>query len=46
VELTAGSAKVLITAFRDRVLRVRLAPNGNFPKEFSWAVSNRRNLLS
>ena len=46
VELTAGSAKVRITAFRDRVVRVRLAPNGNFPKEFSWAVSNRRNLLS
>src|SRR5258708_25977064 len=37
-ELTAGAAKVRITAFRDGVFRVRLAPNGNFPKDFSWAV--------
>jgi alpha-glucosidase len=38
VELTAGSAKVRITAFRDGVLRVRVAPQGNFPQDFSWAV--------
>ncbi len=38
VELTAGAAKVRITAFRDGVFRVRLAPDGNFPKDYSWAV--------
>jgi alpha-glucosidase len=38
VELTAGSAKVRITAFRDGVIRVRLAPQGAFAKDFSWAV--------
>jgi alpha-glucosidase len=38
VELTAGAAKVRITAFRDGIFRVRVAPDGNFPKDFSWAV--------
>src|SRR5713101_7724538 len=38
VELTAGTAKVRITAFREGVFRVRDAPNGTFPKDFSWAV--------
>ena len=38
VELSAGSAKLLITAFRDGIVRVRLAPQGNFPKDLSWAV--------
>src|ERR1700721_1398558 len=38
VELTAGSAKVRITVFRDGVIRVRLAPQSSFPKDFSWAV--------
>src|SRR5467141_1767236 len=38
VELTAGAAKVRITVFRDGVFRVRLAPTGAFPKDFSWAV--------
>jgi alpha-glucosidase len=38
VELTAGTAKVRITAFRDGIVRVRVAPNGNFPADFSWAV--------
>ena len=38
VELTAGKAKVRITAFRDGIVRVRVAPDGNFPKDFSWAV--------
>src|SRR5580700_4290667 len=38
VELTAGSAKLRVTVFRDGVIRVRLAPQGFFPKDFSWAV--------
>ncbi len=38
VELTAGPAKVRVTVFRDGIFRVRLAPDGNFPKDFSWAV--------
>ncbi|HMC27653.1 MAG TPA: hypothetical protein VKM56_07640, partial [Verrucomicrobiae bacterium] len=38
VELTAGTAKVRLTVFRDGVFRVRVAPNGTFPKDFSWAV--------
>jgi alpha-glucosidase (family GH31 glycosyl hydrolase) len=37
-ELTAGAAKVRITAFRDGVVRVRIAPQGKFPEDFSWAV--------
>ncbi len=37
-ELTSGSAKVRITVFRDGVIRVRLAPQGSFAKDFSWAV--------
>src|SRR6266699_6421213 len=38
VELTAGAAKVRVTVFRDGVFRVRVAPNGTFPKDVSWAV--------
>src|SRR5216684_8945643 len=38
VELTAGRAKVRITAFNDSSVRVRVAPQGNFPKDSSWAV--------
>ena len=38
VELNAGTAKVRITAFRDGVIRVRVATHGEFPKDFSWAV--------
>jgi alpha-glucosidase len=38
VELSAGAAKVRITAFNDGVFRVRLAPTGTFPKDSSWAV--------
>src|SRR6202035_3052857 len=38
VELTAGVAKVRITAFRDGIVRVRVAPQGKFPEDFSWAV--------
>ena len=38
VELTAGPAKVRVTAIADGIFRVRVAPNGIFPKDFSWAV--------
>src|SRR6202048_2755225 len=38
VELTAGAAKVRITAFRDGVVRVRVSPQGKFPEDLSWAV--------
>src|SRR5260370_36110950 len=38
VELTSGAAKVRIAVFRDGVFRVRVAPNGTFPKDSSWAV--------
>jgi len=38
VELTSGSAKVRVTAFRDGVIRVQAAPAGAFPKDSSWAV--------
>jgi len=38
VELTAGKAKVRVTAFRDGIFRVRVAPTGTFAKDFSWAV--------
>src|SRR5215813_6807076 len=38
VELTSGKSKVRITAVREDVFRVRVAPEGNFPKDFSWAV--------
>lgn len=38
VELTAGRAKVRITVFNDSTVRVRVAPQGNFPNDSSWAV--------
>src|ERR1700730_5678635 len=38
VEITAGTAKVRITVFNDGVFRVRVAPNGTFPKDASWAL--------
>jgi alpha-glucosidase len=38
VELTAGRAKVRVTVFREGVFRVRLAPDGDFPKDSSWAM--------
>jgi alpha-glucosidase len=38
VELTAGVARVRLTVFRDGIFRVRVAPNGNFQKDFSWAL--------
>jgi alpha-glucosidase len=38
VELSAGAAKIRVTAFRDGVFRVRVAPNGSFSKDSSWAI--------
>jgi alpha-glucosidase len=38
VELTAGPAKVRVTAVSQGVFRVRVAMHGEFPKDFSWAV--------
>ncbi len=38
VELTSGTAKVRVTAFREGIFRVRVAPSGNFPKDSSWAI--------
>jgi alpha-glucosidase len=38
IELTVGRAKVRVTVFRDGIFRVRLAPDGKFPKDFSWAM--------
>jgi alpha-glucosidase len=39
VELTAGQAQVRVTQFYNGVIRVRVAPNGHFPKDFSWALA-------
>lgn len=38
VELTAGPAKVRVTSFVPGVIRVRVAPDGVFAKDRSWAV--------
>ena len=38
VELSSGRARVRVTVFREGIVRVRLAPQGTFPKDFSWAV--------
>src|SRR5262249_19820943 len=38
VELLVGQAKVRITAFNENVIRVRVAPQGSFPTDSSWAV--------
>src|SRR5258708_7560694 len=38
IELTAGAAKVRITQVYNGVLRVRVGPDGQFPKDISWAV--------
>src|SRR3984957_1785968 len=37
IELQAGSATVRITALRDDIVRVRIAP-GTLPENASWAV--------
>src|SRR5262252_7329039 len=36
VELLAGKAKARVTVFREGIFRVRVAPNGTFPKDYSW----------
>lgn len=38
VELSSGRAKIRITAFNDATVRIRVAPQGSFGKDFSWAV--------
>ncbi|HWW98449.1 MAG TPA: TIM-barrel domain-containing protein, partial [Edaphobacter sp.] len=44
IEIQVGNAREQITALRDDVLRVRIAPHGQMPEDASWAVSaeNRR----
>ena len=39
IEIQAGNAREQITALRDDVLRVRIAPHGQMPEDASWAVS-------
>ena len=39
VELTAGEAKVRIAQVANGIVRVRVAPDGHFPKDFSWALA-------
>lgn len=38
IEIQAGSAAVRITALRDDIIRVRIAPDGTLPEDASWAV--------
>jgi len=38
VELRAGRAAIRLTALSDSVVRVRVAPGGVLPADFSWAV--------
>ena len=38
IEVQAGSASLRITALRDDIIRVRIAPGKNFPEDASWAV--------
>ncbi len=38
IEVKSGSATLRITALRDDILRVRIAPTGAFPEDSSWAV--------
>ena len=38
VELSTGKARVRVTFFRGDIVRVRVAPNGVFPKDYSWAI--------
>lgn len=43
IMLQAGTARVQIIAVSDSVIRVRVSPNGVFPKDFSWAVISGAN---
>ena len=38
IEVRSGSRRLRVTSVRDGVLRVRLAPDGSFPPDASWAV--------
>lgn len=40
VEFRRGELVIRVVALRDDVLRVRLAPHGEFPEDASWAVSD------
>ena len=39
IEVRDGDAREQITALRDDVLRIRVAPRGQMPEDASWAVS-------
>jgi len=38
IEVQAGAVKLRITALRDDILRVSVAPGGALPEDASWAV--------
>ncbi|HEY6770690.1 MAG TPA: TIM-barrel domain-containing protein [Candidatus Sulfotelmatobacter sp.] len=38
VQIQAGSAQLRITALRDDIIRIRIAPSSSFPEDASWAV--------
>src|SRR3982074_911162 len=38
IEIQAGTASLRITALRDDILRIRVAPGGALPEDASWAV--------
>src|SRR5438874_4674087 len=38
VELQAGKARIRVAALTDTVIRIRMAPEGNFSTQESWAV--------
>ncbi len=38
IDVQAGSASLRITALRDDIVRVRIAPGSMFPEDSSWAV--------
>jgi alpha-glucosidase len=40
VELRCGEARVRLEATREHVTRVRLAPSGQFGRDFSWAMQD------
>src|SRR5271156_2991304 len=38
IQIQAGAAQLRITALRDDIIRVRIAPGTNLPEDASWAV--------
>jgi alpha-glucosidase len=38
IEIQSGAAALRITALRDDILRIRIAPGSTFPEDVSWAV--------